>query len=828
MAAQTLSALAEAVVDDTPVDWDGAESSAGEPAELEALRQLRLIASLGRAARSIQRHWGPFELRAELGRGAFGTVYRAWDPRVGREVALKLLRAEADADLDAGGVIAEARLLAGVEHPNVVPVYGADVHDGQVGIWTKLVDGKTLKDILREQGPFAAHEAAQVGQAICTALAAVHRRGFVHRDIKAQNVMRAVGGEILLMDFGAGDSQDVGRTTVLRGSPAYLAPEVVAGAPPTPSSDLYSVGVLLYHLVTGEFPVVGSTWADLREQHESGRHRSLVDARPDLPPWFTEAVERALSREPAKRPASAGEFRQLLDVRRGSSARTRLQTSAAVFLALGLLTLVAYWVLAPDDRRVPYSSAGTAGIPAGLGAPLRIGVLPVRNLTGDEGKGYVAAGLTELLITHLARLPGVNVPSSEATAPLAAENRPTRETADALGVTLLLAGSLVQAGGRLHLAVQLVDPALGETVWGEEVARAADSVFDAAEYVVQSVARRLHLSAGIPPGQGTQTRAQRAPEVEEAFLRGLADVNSNLDHRLPSAVAHLTRAVNADPTFAEGWAELALADQRYVELRDPAERERLAEGVKEKAQRAIQIDPLLPTAHVALGVIQFHHEWDFEGAAASFRRAIELVPGNAYARTRYAWLLAAESRLDEAIQQAETARSLEPLVAARHTTLGMIRYYARDYARALNDMNRALELSPGFPLAHLCIGRILLAAGDAHGAAEATERALASGRNPGWLWALAHAQAQAGDARALRHTQEQIELQAKAGRFASIDNAAYLAIAQGRAEEALAFLEEAVSRRMTNVLWLAVDPRLDPVREDERFVSLLAAAGLSK
>lgn len=808
MAKETLSALADAVADHRAVDWLEAESSATDPDERDRIRQLRMLATLSEAARALAPRWGPFELRGEIGRGAFGTVHRAWDERLGRDVALKLLH---DDTVDRGGVIAEARLLAGVEHPNIVPIYGADVHDGRVGLWMKLVHGKTLKEILVEQGPFGAEEAAQIGRALCRALAAVHKRGFVHRDVKAQNVMRGVGGDILLMDFGAGDAAIGAQGGATRGSPAYLAPEVLAGGVATPQSDIYSVGVLLFHLASGRFPVAAASWEDLQAVHRERGPSSVRDERPDAPQWFVDAVDRALAPDVGQRLATAGQLETLLrppqPAKPATSAPWLIVSATLVIAALGA---VVYRDLPRNAGVQPLSLAPWP-------ATYRVGVLPLRNLTGDDSKDVAAAGLTELLITHLARLPGLSIPSSASAASLG-DAAPTVAVAQALGVDLLLAGAMTEAGGRLHVSVRLVDPVADRTLWGEEVVRVNDSVFSAAEHIAQAVAGRLSITRS---GMRSQF-APRAPEVEDAYLRGLADLNSSLDRRLPSAVSHLSRAVELDPTFAEGWAQLALADQRYTELRNPAEREALAAVVREKALRALSLDATLPTAHAALGVMQFHHDWDFAAAEASFRRAIDLVPSDASSRAQLAWLLAAEARHDEAIAQAEAARSLEPLVASAYTTLGMIRYYAHDYPRALGDLQHALELSPGYPLAQLCIGRVLIATGDSAGAIEAVEDAVRSGRNPGWLWVLAQAQSMAGREAEMQRTLDEIDRNAAEGRFASVDNRGYLLVSQGRVDEALPYFEEAIKRRMTNVLWLAVDPRVDAIRDEPRFSALLA------
>ena len=259
----TLLTLAQAVADGTDVDWERATSSAETQDEVRIVHQLRVLAQVGDAARAVAAKWGPLEMRGEVGGGTFGTVYRAWDTRLAREVALKLLHGEQAERHLASTIIKEGRLLAQIRHPNVVTVFGADIFDGRVGIWMEFVTGRTLKEIVQEQGPFGAHEAALIGRDLCRALAAVHKAGFVHRDIKAQNVMREAGGRTVLMDFGAGEAvAGAGETTgPLRGTPVYLAPELLDAEPPSVMTDIYSLGVLLYFLVSGTFPVVGASLA---------------------------------------------------------------------------------------------------------------------------------------------------------------------------------------------------------------------------------------------------------------------------------------------------------------------------------------------------------------------------------------------------------------------------------------------------------------------------------------------------------------------------------------------------------------------------------------
>ena len=210
-------------------------------------------------------------------------------------------------------MVYEGRLLAKLRHPNIVTVFGADIVDGVVGIWMELLRGRTLKDELESRGPLNAHEAAVVGIELTHALAAVHRAGLVHRDIKAQNVMREEGGRIVLMDFGAGrDLRGREDQPVSAGTPLYMAPELLAGEQASAATDLYSVGVLVHHLVTGEFPVVASI-DELRAAHAAGRRRRLRDVRPTLPSAFIHAVEHATAASASDRVPSAAALEHHLE-----------------------------------------------------------------------------------------------------------------------------------------------------------------------------------------------------------------------------------------------------------------------------------------------------------------------------------------------------------------------------------------------------------------------------------------------------------------------------------------------------------------------------------
>lgn len=297
--------------------------------------------------------WGTLKIIERISRGGFGDVYRAYDPDLQREVALKLARSDR---LQRPGAakrfLAEARTLARIRHPHVVVVHGVAEHDGCPGFWTDLIQGKTLAEMHRDQGNFGPHEASAVGIVLCQALAALHNAGLVHRDVKPQNVMREQGGRYVLLDFGSADVQLPESTTIrgVEGTARFMAPEVLLqSAPARVTSDIYSLGVLLFWLASGKYPVNASTREELYDAHEKGTRQHLLQVRPDLPAGFVQIVERCVDSNPERRFDAAAELERALadycgadrppdPVRRRWYRSKRVAFAAIAVVGLGLVT----------------------------------------------------------------------------------------------------------------------------------------------------------------------------------------------------------------------------------------------------------------------------------------------------------------------------------------------------------------------------------------------------------------------------------------------------------------------------------------------------------
>lgn len=387
-----LGLLAAAILEGKPVDWSSVDST-GDASDREVVAQLHLLSEIAALHRSHPQPgspgttlpppvtpgppaaWGHLQRLTLLGHGTYGDVYRAWDPHLEREVALKLLRTHPAPSgpgasiSDPTRVVDEGRLLARVRHPHVITVFGAEPRDGVVGIWMELIHGRTLQQLVEQQGPLGAREAAGVGLDLCRALAAVHAAGLVHRDVTARNVMREDGGRIVLMDFGAGRERRAATESgaSLAGTPLYMAPEMFAGAPADERADIYSLGVLLFYVVTGQFPVSGGSLDQVRGAHAAGTRVRLRDTRPDLPASFVRAIERATASAPSERFGTAGAFEAALETALlpdraavPATPRWRLAFGAAAAVIVGVVA----WTLGGLPRGTSGSGGGGSSEPA--------------------------------------------------------------------------------------------------------------------------------------------------------------------------------------------------------------------------------------------------------------------------------------------------------------------------------------------------------------------------------------------------------------------------------------------------------------------------------
>jgi TolB-like protein/Tfp pilus assembly protein PilF len=688
-----VSDLAVAILDGSPIDWPSIESSVDpeDRALVEELKLLAGVAEVHRASPEPGSRWAHLELREHLGAGAHGAVYRAWDERLHREIALKLLPAPRDDAARGRAILEEGRRLARVRHPNVATIHGADEAQGYVGLWMELVPGQTLEQRLDQAGAFSADEVARIGVDTCGAMSAVHEAGLLHRDIKAHNVMLSDAGRVVLMDFGTGrelDDLSLGRVA---GTPLYLAPEIFRGAAASVQTDIYSAGVLLYHLATGSYPVTGKSVQDLEAAHQQGRRVPLATLAPHLPAPLAHAIERAIDPDPARRFSSAADMAEALESARGARRQSVLAYVAAALL-LGAGTWLTAGLVALPVSPPSASRAAAAGGASHAAARPAIAVLPLQNLSAAPDSEYFADGLTDEIIRNLAVIDGLDVRSRTSSFFFKDKPRNLREVGAELGVGYVVEGSVLREGPRLRINTQLVRVDDDVPLWSERFDTEVGDVFDVQEEISRAIVNKLRLT------MGGRRKYETNAELYDRYLRARDLLERRAVGQGSKPAADLFASIlEADPSFAPAHAGLAtaLAYQSLspYSLEDAA---RVAAQLREAASRALELDPLLPEAHAAMG---WAHARDFEWVQAqrSYERALELAHTLTPTSVNYSYsTLTALGKVGDAERLLRQALESDPLSLDARAELVSVLLQAGRYEDAIAEVRR-VHAGTGLP-----------------------------------------------------------------------------------------------------------------------------------
>jgi serine/threonine-protein kinase len=822
-----LDALAGAILDGTSVNWravrrDTADSGRSLVDEMEVVAMLADFHRRQRVELAPPPDmWGHIRVLEPLGTGAFGHVYRGWDTRLDREVALKLLPAQSEGDnARTSSIIEEGRLLARVHHPNVVTVYGAERLGDSVGLWMELIDGETVEQRLARGLPFHPSEVIEIGTQICQAVSAVHRAGLLHRDIKAQNVMLARDGRAVLMDFGTGwEMRETGEPApALAGTPLYLAPELLQGDEATIQSDVYSIGVLLYRMLTGSYPWCGRTVADLRIAHRCRSRVDVATARRDVPRRLARIVERALETDAERRHASADVLAAALAGLEPRRAVIPLKyaIAASATLVLGGLLLAAGALSLHHQG----TAAQTSAQPASEGPS--IAVLPLQDLGSETGGEEFADGFTEELINALAADGHVQVRSRTSSFAFKNTQRDLQDVARQLNVDLVLEGSIQRSANRFHVAVRLLQASTGVALWNEQFDADIGNVFAARNRIVQRVGERL----------GTQrVPSRRAYDLNPAAYGRYLAARALVTHRGPvgpqKAIEYFQQVIAIAPEFAPAYAGIADA-YAYLSVRpiQGAPLAKVQELMRAAALKALELDPDLAEAHAAMGLVDAR-DLAWASSERHFERAIALNPSLSQVYTSYSFFtLRPLRKFDRAKRLLKTAMQRDPLSVDVWREMAQLSFTVGRYDEAIDLLQRIRAVEPQLPFADLFLARALACAGrvdeamtlydamEAHGPAGASSSRDGEGVTP----YHAYAYVKAGR-------------RSDAERLAAENNdyphrAALIYAALGDRDRAFDALARTAEQQPQRIPLLLTYPELAPLRGDPRMTAIQRRFGL--
>jgi TolB-like protein/Flp pilus assembly protein TadD/predicted Ser/Thr protein kinase len=641
-----------------------------------------------------------------LGGGGMGVVYRAEDTKLGREVALKFLPPEWSRDPDARErFLREARAASALEDSRICTVHDIDeTDDGQLFIAMAFYEGETLKKRL-ERGRLPIGTAIEIAIQVAEGLERAHAADIIHRDIKPANLMLTGRDEVVIVDFGlaklAGELSLTESGSSL-GTPHYMSPEQASGGRVDRRTDLWSLGVVLYEMLTGQRPFSGENNTAVARAILDDEPPALSGLRPEAPPELGAIMAKALEKDAARRYQSAGEilgdlkeFQNQLSDREGvtEAALSRAPTRRRLYLAP---VLVAAALFVATTAVIWFLRSGVAKEPVET-APPRVVVLPFENLGPPEDE-YFADGMTEEIPSRLAVVSGLHVLSRTSAVQYKNTGKSIHQIGEELDVQYALEGTVrweraAEGHGRVRITPQLIEVADDRHLWSDRYDRAIESVFEVQSDIAQQVVAQLHVSLLEPEEDALQARLTENPEAYEAYLRGQQNfrVSDFKQNRL--AVTMFERAVELDPEFAVAWASLSQQHSRIYHVGNDRAPER-CDAAKRAVDRAIELEPDLVEVRLAMAFYYYRCDRDYERALDEFSRVLAINPANTAALSGRAWVLRRQGRWEEATGLLERVLDLSPRDSSTPFTLSQIYRYLRDFQKAKKYADLTISLAP--------------------------------------------------------------------------------------------------------------------------------------
>jgi len=771
---------------------------------------------------------GRYQIIQELGRGGMGVVYKAHDTKLNRRVALKFLPQELThiAELKER-FMREAQAAAALDHPNICTVYEFDETEEKTFISMAFIEGQSLKKKI-EQGPPELDEAVRIAIQTAEGLQEAHKKGVVHRDIKSANIMLDERGQAKIMDFGLAR---ISGTTLMTqegmamGTIAYMSPEQARGETVDNRTDIWSFGVVLYEMFSGQLPFKGDHDQAVVYSILNERPKRLTDLRSEIPVSLEQVIDKAMEKVPENRYQNIAE---LLDDLKSISEgivpeeikvrlrKAKLRRRKKAILYTGTATLLIIVTLIVLSVFTGHAEAIDA-----------IAVLPIENLTGDAEQEYFALAATDELIGQLSQISALRVISRTSIMQFKGKKKSLPEIAKELNVDALVEGTVLQVGDSVRVRVQLIEALPEErNLWAQTYDREITDVQVMYREMARAIADKTRIELTAQEEAILASTHQVDPEAYEAYRKGLFHWYRLAEHDLEIARQYFELALEKDPNYALAYLGLdsVLGGYRIQGLMPAIE---ASEKRKVYRQKAMELNPNLPELqfHIAGGNVWGTPNWDWEAGEKAYLRAIELNPNYAMAHAYYAYLLFYLNRPEEAMAQIEQALEIDPFHANIRTVYAWCLMYAHRYEEAVEFLEETIRTDPTGQMALGGLRAAYHMIGEHEKAIDVWKTWFSSRGEIEDEEALIRGYEEGGYYRALS-TVADTKVERRKRTFVSPWQIATLYTRAGEKEKALDWLEIALEEQDPNFSYICVDPIFDYLRDEPRFKELIALLNL--
>lgn len=726
---------------------------------------------------------GRYKIIEELGKGGMGRVYKVLDKETNEKIALKLIKPEIASDKKTierfRNELTTARKIG---HRNVCRMYDLNKEKDNYYITMEYVTGGDLKRLIRRTKQLTVGTAISIAKQICDGLEEAHRLGIIHRDLKPNNIMIDDNGNARIMDFGiARTVKEKGITSsgVMIGTPEYMSPEQVEGREIDQRSDIYSLGIILYEMVTGKVPFEGETVISIAMKHKTEKPKAPRLLNHQLPDNLSQIIMKCLEKDRKNRYKSADELRsEIIKIEK------------------------------------------IQGVVKEQDAKPSIAVLPFRDMSPQKDQDYFCEGMAEELINALTKIEGLHVAARTSAFQFKGKDLNVRKIGEELEVKTVLEGSVRKAENRLRITAQLINISDGYHLWSEKYDRDIEDIFAIQDEISLAIVDNLKLKLIRKEKAQLMKRYTEDQEAYTLYLKGRYFWNRRYEGGLQKAIEYFQKAIEKDSIFVLAYAGIAdcLCVMGLYDWIPPKE---AYPNAKAATLRALEIDNTLPEAHASLGWIKMFYDWDWAAAEKAFKRAIELNPNYATAHEWYATFLAPMGRFDEAISELKKAQELDPLSLIIHAIGGYVYSFAGLVDKAIECCHKTIEMDPNFMLAYFFLGNAYSWNSLWKEAISAFQKLAAlSGDSPLALGFLGFAYGMGGQKAEAQKILDRLNRLSKDGdAFPFFKLTVHIGL--GDRVQALEWLEKAYDEKESMLAFIKFWPLFDSLRQESRFKALL-------